>query len=72
MKDLSLTQLIADIKSGKKTKQEVSQYFMKRIEKHDHKIQAYNFINEKEESSALLESPLAGVPIAIKDIFCEK
>lgn len=70
MKDLSLIEIIEHIKSGKTTSEEVFQYFLKRIEKYDGKVQSFNFVN----TSWLTQdtnTPLAGAPIGIKDIFCE-
>lgn len=70
-KDLSLETIIENIKSWKTTKEEVWNYFQKRIEKYEDRVQAFNFVNE----NGLHETwnwILAGVPIAIKDIFCEK
>ena len=72
MKDLTLEQLIEDIKSGKTTNKEVFQYFKKRIEKYDDTIQSYNFVNTDGASDVGIDFPLAGVPIAVKDIFSEK
>ncbi|MDR1945083.1 MAG: hypothetical protein LBQ59_03190 [Candidatus Peribacteria bacterium] len=45
-KDLSLEQIIEQIKSGKTTKEEVFSYFQKRIEKYNDKLQAFNFVNK--------------------------
>ena len=72
MKDMSLEQLIADIKTGKTTKKDTFEYFQKRIEKYDGTIQSYNFVNQEGESNVGIDSPLAGVPVAVKDIFSEK
>ena len=72
MKDLTLEQLIEDIKSGKTTNKEVFQYYQKRIEKYDDTIQSYNFVNTDGASDVGIDFPLAGVPIAVKDIFSEK
>ena len=75
-KDLSLEEIIAEIKSGKTTRENVFNYFQNRIEKYDDKIKSYNFINKNglstdSESSSEWQT-LAWVPIAVKDIFCEK
>jgi hypothetical protein len=47
MKELSLEQIITDIKSGKTTKEKVFEYFQKRIEKYDDTVKSYNFVNEE-------------------------
>lgn len=69
-KDLSLEQLLDDIKTKKTTREKVFNYFIERIEKFDNKIKSFNFVNKewlnKEDGS------LFWIPIAIKDIFCEK
>lgn len=70
MKDLSLWEIIGNIKSKKTTPKEVWEYFLLRIDKFDDKIWAYNFVN-KNWLSENTDSLLAGAPIAIKDIFCE-
>lgn len=70
MKNLSLIQIIENIKSWKTTSKQVWDYFITRIEKYDSKIWAYNFIN-KNGLNEDINLPLAWVPIWIKDIFCE-
>ena len=69
-KDYSLEELIQKIKSGDTNSKEIFNYFLGRIEKYEDKIQAFNFVNKEgyEQSSA----SLAGIPLGIKDIFCEK
>lgn len=69
-KDLSLEQIIEKINSWDTSKDEVFNYFQNRIEKHDKKIKSYNYINKNWLSST--DGKLAWVPIAVKDIFCEK
>ncbi len=68
-KDLSLEEIIIKIKSGETTRENVFNYFQDRIEKYDEKIKSYNYINKNWLNK--LDGELAGVPIAIKDIFCE-
>lgn len=69
LRDLSLEEIIKKLKSNEITREEVFSYFLKRIEKFDDKIQAYNFINENWLNN--IDWPLMWVPLAIKDIFCE-
>lgn len=71
-KDLSLIEIIEKIKSGETDKKTVFDYFLNRIETYDDKVKSYNFINKNGLSSLDNDSLLAWVPIAIKDIFCEK
>ncbi len=69
---MSLTEIIAEIQSGKTTKQEVFEYFLARIEKYDDTIQSFNFVNTNGlNAEASADSVLAGVPVAVKDIYCE-
>jgi len=70
LKDLSLESIIEKINSWEVSKNEVFDYFQKRIEKYDDKIKSYNFINKNWLSKK--DWKLAWAPIAIKDIFCEK
>ncbi len=69
-KDLSLEEIIENIKSKKTTREEVFEYFLKKIEKYDDKVQCFNYVNKnwlnKEEWS------LFWAPISIKDLYCEK
>jgi len=69
-KDLSLEQIIEKLQNNETTKKEVFDYFQNRIDKYDDKIKSYNFINKDGLNSE--EWKLAWVPVAIKDIFCEK
>jgi len=46
-KDLSLEQLINDIKIAKVSRKEVFDYFQNRIEKYDDKIKSYNYVNKE-------------------------
>jgi aspartyl-tRNA(Asn)/glutamyl-tRNA(Gln) amidotransferase subunit A len=57
------------IKSGETTSREIWNYFMKRVEKYEPKVQAFNFINQNglNESNEIL----GWIPLWIKDIFCE-
>lgn len=70
-KNLSLKEIIAKIKSGETTQKEVYDYFLSRIEKNNPHLDAFNLVNkdfvEKDKNSIL-----AWVPIAVKDVFCEK
>lgn len=68
--ELSLLEIVAKIKSGAVTSSEVYDYFLRRIQSIDPKIEAFNFVNEvfQEKDS---HSPLAGAPIGVKDLYCE-
>lgn len=70
-KDLSLKEIIAWIKAKNFSQKEVWDYFQDRIKKLDPTLEAFNLVNsdfvEKD-----IGSPLAGVPIWVKDVFCEK
>ena len=71
-KNLSLEEIIAKIKLKETTSKEVFDYFVDRIEKYDNKIKAFNFINKLWFQSDTKDTILAWIPIAVKDIFCEK
>jgi aspartyl-tRNA(Asn)/glutamyl-tRNA(Gln) amidotransferase subunit A len=70
-KNLSLEKIISKIKSWETNSKDVFDYFVARVEKYDKKIKAYNYLNKNwlQKDNKL---DLAGIPIAIKDIFCEK
>ncbi len=68
-KDLSLEEIIKKINSKETTREEVFEYFIKRIEKYDSKLQAFNFVNINWLNKQ--DWILSWAPLAIKDIFCE-
>jgi len=71
MKNKSLTELVADLKAKKYSPQEVREYFRKRNKEYNEQIGAFLHFNE----NGLCEDislPLAGIPIGVKDNFCEK
>lgn len=70
MRNLSLIEIIENIKSKKVTKQEVFDYFLKRIEKYDDKLKSFNFVN-KNWLNTSENTVLEWVPIWVKDLFCE-
>lgn len=67
---LSLIEIIEKIKNWETTKKEVFDYFMKRIEKFDGKLQCFNYINKQwlNNNNWILH----WVPMAVKDLYCEK
>ena len=69
-KNLSLKEIIAEIKSGKTTQKEVYEYFLNRIKNLDPKLEAFNLVHETALEQDI-HSPLAGVPIGVKDVFSE-
>lgn len=69
--NLSLKELVQAIKTGKTTQREVYNYFLDRIHALDPEINAFNLVHEDFEEKDI-NSSLAGVPIAIKDMYCEK
>lgn len=71
LKDLSLKQIIEDIKSGKISQKEVYDYFLGRIKVLDPQIEAFNYVNEEFQEKDK-NSLLAWVPIWVKDLYCEK
>ncbi|OIP52259.1 glutaminyl-tRNA synthase (glutamine-hydrolyzing) subunit A [Candidatus Gracilibacteria bacterium CG2_30_37_12] len=69
-KNFSLKEIIAMIQSGKTTQKEVYEYFLTRIKNLDPQLEAFNLIHET-ASEQDVHSPLAGVPIGVKDVFSE-
>lgn len=67
---MSLKELVAAIQSGETTQQAVYDYFLARIDAHDTELQAFNCVNRTFEARDI-HSPLAGVPIGVKDVFSE-
>lgn len=74
---------ISDAVLGKKISAlEVTQFFIKRIQANDSKLNSYISLNDKAEDEARAidarlakgenPGPLAGVPFGIKDMFCTK
>jgi len=71
MKNKSLTEIVADLKAKKYSPQEVREYFRKRNEEYNQYIGAFLHFNENGLCEDISLS-LAGVPIGVKDNFCEK
>lgn len=68
---LSLTELASKIRSGELLQSEVRSAFLERVRNLDTKIEAFNLVSETfPETDA--ELPLAGIPLGVKDVFCEK
>lgn len=70
LKKMSLIDLLEKVNSKELTREEVFDYFLKRIEKYDDKLNCFNLVNKNWLSDK--EGMLSGLPIAVKDIFCEK
>ena len=68
---VSLEEIIIKIKSWETTSKQVWEYFMGRIKKYDAQVEAFNYINEAWLNNNE-DSILAGIPLWVKDIFCEK
>lgn len=66
----SLESIIKKIKSKEISSKEVFDYFLKRIEKYDSKIEAFNYVNKNFIDKT--DSLLAWIPISIKDLYAEK
>lgn len=67
---LSLTDLIAGIRAKQFTSTEVCTHFHERIQRLDGDIQAFNLVHDTPATQDET-SPLAGLPIGVKDLFCE-
>ena len=76
----TLTELSKTLHSKQISSSELTQYFLDRIKKLDHKLNSFITVTEKEakeaakKADALLSQhkahPLTGIPLAHKDIFC--
>jgi len=71
---LTLAQTIRDLKNKKISHRELYESVNQEIEKQNEKLNVYLTLDEKalEKAEKLLDKPLAGVPIAVKDNFCTK
>jgi aspartyl-tRNA(Asn)/glutamyl-tRNA(Gln) amidotransferase subunit A len=65
----SVTEILALIKNKKISSKEVIDYFLKRIEKYNKKLNAYLTVNKSYKAD---KSKKIKVPIAVKDNFCTK
>jgi len=70
LKDLSLREIVKQIKSKQVSQQEVWDYFQDRIKQLDPKIQAFNYVHPDFEEQDI-DTPFAGAPIAVKDLYSE-
>jgi len=70
MKDMSLEELLELIESWEKTSEEIFEYFSKRIEKYDPKLNSFLSHNKNWFQSS--EWILKWLPLWVKDIFSEK
>ncbi len=80
MKNRSLTELSAGLKSGEFSSVELTQYFLQRISNYDTDLNAFITVTEEQALSAAKvadekiaagsATDLTGIPIAYKDLFC--
>ena len=63
-------QLVDLIKEKKISSKDLFDFFKKRIKKYNHQVNAY--LTEGEIEGFLKDSPLAGIPLAVKDNFCTR
>jgi aspartyl-tRNA(Asn)/glutamyl-tRNA(Gln) amidotransferase subunit A len=78
----SIAELASQIKSRKISSLEVTQFYLKRIQELDKKLNSFITVNETvQEDAKAIDAriakgedvgPLAGVPLAIKDMLCTK
>ena len=73
---MNISEIVKNIKSKKVSPKEVAEFYLKRIEKHNPKLNAFIHLNEnilkEAESVDPSKGRLPGVPLGIKDIFCTK
>lgn len=63
-KNFSLLELEDLVKNGNATYQEIYDYFLERAKKYDEELGIFDMLPKEEK--------ITGLPIAVKDIFCEK
>ena len=78
--ELSATEIASKIAAGELTSREVTTFFLERIDTLDEKVVAFTSRNshalqqaeeaDRKIQAGELSGPLAGVPIAIKDVLC--
>lgn len=72
-KNLSLIEIDELIRSGKTTSQEVYEYFLARTKQYNPELNAFNTLPEQNPPSPFSQGGTGvGLPIAVKDIFCEQ
>jgi Asp-tRNA(Asn)/Glu-tRNA(Gln) amidotransferase A subunit family amidase len=70
-KNLSLIELSELISSGKTTSEEIYTYFLERTKQYNGELNAFNTLPS--ETMPLARGTMGNsLPIAVKDIFCEK
>lgn len=68
---LSIAELAEKIRSGEISQAEVRETFANRVGELDSKIEAFNLVSDS-FPTVDANLPLAGIPIGVKDVFCEK
>ena len=68
--NLSLIALSDAIRNGNTTREAVYQYFLERTKTYNPALNAFNTLPV--DMPVYTDGPLAGLPIAVKDVFCEK
>jgi aspartyl-tRNA(Asn)/glutamyl-tRNA(Gln) amidotransferase subunit A len=82
MYEKTLTQLAASLKSGEFSSRELTTHYLQRIEKADGKLNSFISVSAEQAlkhaeiadnaRAAGNAGPLAGIPLALKDIFCTR
>ncbi|WP_339886086.1 amidase, partial [Vreelandella maris] len=82
MYEKTLTQLAASLKSGEFSSRELTTHYLQRIEKADGKLNSFISVTAEQAlkhaeiadnaRAAGTAGPLAGIPLALKDIFCTR
>lgn len=68
---LSISELVEKIRSGELSQSAVCEAFANRVKDLDAKIEAFNLVSDV-FPTVDKSLPLAGIPIGVKDVFCEK
>lgn len=71
VENLSISELVEKIRSGELSQSAVCEAYANRVRDLDAKIEAFNLVSDV-FPTVDKNLPLAGIPIGVKDVFCEK
>ncbi|HRI36342.1 MAG TPA: Asp-tRNA(Asn)/Glu-tRNA(Gln) amidotransferase subunit GatA [bacterium] len=68
----SLLDLVTLVRSGQTSPSDIFDAYRARIERYNPELRAYTTLRDKPETFAGADTPFAGVPYAVKDLYLEK
>ena len=74
MEQWTVAQTAKNIREGRVCAREVAEFYLKRAERFNPRLNAFITLNENvlKEAEASPDGPLKGVPLGVKDMFCTK